>query len=93
VPGLGDHEVAAPPHDAPRFAERRVELVAVRDPPFRLRDDLVRDDEDVAVLECRRRGQEAGEVVAGSDLRQALDRDDAQLAQGRPVTRRPVCVL
>jgi hypothetical protein len=53
----------------------------------------VRDDEHVLLFEVGGLGDECGQVVAFADLGQALDRDDAKLAQGRPVTRRPVCVL
>jgi hypothetical protein len=53
----------------------------------------VRDDEDVVGLEARGGGEQRGEVVPGANLGEARDRDDAQLAQGKPVTRRPACVL
>ena len=47
--------------------------------------------EDVALLKLGRAGDERAQVVVLPDLRQALDRDDAELAQGRPVMRRPAC--
>lgn len=53
----------------------------------------MRDDEDVILLEVRSLGDDGGQIVARADLGQAFDWDDPQLAQGRPVTRRPVCVL
>jgi hypothetical protein len=93
VPGLGDDEVAAAPNDPPRLLEDDVEPVtSARDAALGLRDDLVGDDEDVARLEVGGLAQEDGQVVALTDLGQAGDRDDAELGQGRPVTRSPVCV-
>ena len=44
------------------------------DPALGLRDDLVRDDHDVARRPSRRRREQRGEVVAGLDLGQAGDR-------------------
>jgi hypothetical protein len=52
----------------------------------------VRDDENVALLEIGGFAQERREIVALADLGQAGDRDDAELGQGRPVTRNPACV-
>jgi hypothetical protein len=94
VARLGDDEVAAAPNDASRFREHDGELLLPGDDAaLRLRDDLVRDDEDVALLEGRGGREQPGEVVPRANLREARDRDDAQLAQGRPVTRSPACVL
>jgi hypothetical protein len=53
----------------------------------------VRDDEDIVLFEICGSSDQRRQVIALVDLGQALDRDDAQLDQGKPVTRRPVCVL
>ena len=59
-----------------------------------LRHDLLRKHENVAVLELELPGDELGQVIALLDLREARDRDDAELAaQGRPVRRMPACAL
>ena len=72
----------------------RLELVQPDDLPLRLRDDLLSDDQDVAVLELDLRDDELGEVIALTDLRQAGDRYDSYFgAQGRPVRRMPACAL
>ena len=89
--GLGDDEVTAAPDDPPRLPKHHVQLLAPNDASLGLRDHLVRNDEDVALLKLGRAGDERAQVVALPDLRQALDRDDTQLAQGRPVMRRPAC--
>jgi hypothetical protein len=49
----------------------------------------VRDHDHVAVGELDRPGDELGEVVALANLGQALDGDDPQLGQGRPVSLTP----
>ena len=55
------------------------------DTALRLGDDLLCQDDDVAILELDVRGDELRQVVARSDLGQALDRDDANLlSQGSP---------
>jgi hypothetical protein len=50
------------------------------DAPLRLRDRLLGNDDDVPVLELDGLGDQGAEVVALGDLRQALDGNDAQLA-------------
>ena len=79
-------------------ARRRLDLVQPDDAALGLRDDLLRDDDDVAVLEpagaLGRVGEERHEVVALLDLRDPLERDDPDARRhGRPVTRRPACAL
>ena len=76
----------------------RLQLVESHDAPFRLRDDLLRHDDHIGVLEpaqsrrCVR--EQSGELVALLDLRDALECEDPDLgAHGRPVTRRPACAL
>ena len=73
---------------------RRLDLVKADDAAFRLRHHLLRVYDDVAVLDLDLRCDQLGEVVVLVDLRQAFDRDDAQLvAQGSPVMRMPACAL
>jgi hypothetical protein len=73
---------------------RGLDGAEVDDPALGLRDDLLREDDDVAVLERNLRGDELSEVLAGFDLGQPRDRDDPQLAaQGSPVSRMPACAL
>ena len=75
-------------------AWRRLDLVKADDASFRLRDDLLREDDDVAVLELDLGGDELCEIVVLADLRQTRDGNDAELAgQGRPVRRMPACAL
>ena len=68
--------------------------VELDDATLDLRDRLLRDDEDVVVLEpagaaCRL-DEERAEVVSVLELRDAPERDDAELVgQPRPVTRIP----
>ena len=91
VPGLADDEIAAAAHDAHRLRldERAAggEVVGVErhEAAFGLRDDLLRDDDAVAVddrraLRDRGLGDDDGQLVAGPDLADALDRDDRQRA-------------
>jgi len=64
------------------------------DASLRLRNDLLRERDDVAVLEVDLCRYELRQVVAFLNLRQAGDGDDAQLStQGRPVRRIPACAL
>ena len=56
-----------------------------------LRHDLLRDDDDVAVLELGAPGDQRAEVVALPDLGQAAHGDD--LNHETPVTRIPACAL
>jgi hypothetical protein len=73
---------------------RRLDARETDNPAFRLRNDLLREHDHVAVLELELGGDELGQVVAFLDLRQAGDRNDAKLAaQGRPVRRMPACAL
>ena len=62
----------------------RLDLGERDDAALRLRDGLLRDDDDVAVLEPARAlggvGEQRREVVALLDLREALERDDPELA-------------
>ena len=53
----------------------RLDLVEAHDPALGLRDDLLRDADDVAVLELDAPGDHRGQVVALADLRQPLDGD------------------
>jgi hypothetical protein len=58
------------------------------------RDDLLREDDDVAVLELDLRRDESGEVLLRLDLGKTGDGNDAELsAQGRPVNLMPACAL
>jgi hypothetical protein len=72
---------------------RGLDLVQTNDPALGLRDDLLRDDDDVVVLERHRAGDEPREIVALPHLRQAGKRDDAQLRHSNPVSRRPATTL
>jgi hypothetical protein len=73
---------------------RRLDAREIDDTAFRLRDDLLREDNHVAVLELEPGDDELGQVVPFFDLRQAGDRNDAELAaQGSPVRRMPACAL
>ena len=76
----------------------RLDLVEPDDAALRLRDDLLRDDDDVGVLEpsgaVGRVRQERDEIVALLDLRDALEREDPDLGRHwSPVTRTPACAL
>ena len=76
----------------------RLDPVEADDPALGLRDDLLRDDEDVGVLEparpVGRLRQERHEIVALLDLRDALEREDPDPGgHGRPVMRTPACAL
>ena len=67
MPGLGDHERAARAHDPLRLAEDHVHLLALvesRDAALDLRDRLLSDDDDVAVLEVGALSDHVGQVVA-----------------------------
>src|SRR5205814_6668435 len=66
-------------------AWRGLDCVEADDAALGLRDDLVRHDEHVAVLEPARSlgslAQQDGEVVALGDLRDPFERDDPELGQ------------
>ena len=75
-----------------------LDLVHPHNASLGLRDDLLGDDDDVGILEpagsLSRVGQKADEVVSFLDLRDALERDDPELAgHSSPVNRRPACAL
>ena len=79
-------------------ARGRLDLVQPHNASLGLRDDLLGDDDDVGVLEpagaLGRVGQQSDEVVSLLDLRDALERDDPDLAgHSKPVIRRPACAL
>ena len=71
---------------------RRLDVVQPHDAGLGLRDDLLRENDDVAVLERTRTRHELCKIRAGADLGQALERQDRQ-AHRRPVTRRPAWIL
>ena len=58
----------------------RLDLVEPHDASLGLRDDLLRDDDHVAVLERCRGGDERAEIVPLAHLRQPLEREDPELA-------------
>ena len=68
---LAAGEVAGP--------RRRLDVVEASDASFRLRDDLVRDDDHVPVLELGPAGNQRRKVVSLPHPRQALHGDHAQL--------------
>jgi hypothetical protein len=73
---------------------RRLNTGESDNPTFGLRDDLLREHDHVAVLELDLGDDELCQVCPFLDLRQAGDRDDAELpAQGSPVRRMPACAL
>jgi hypothetical protein len=73
---------------------RRLDARERDDSPFGLRHDLLREDDDVALLKLDLRSDQLGQVVVFLDLREAGDRDDAKLpVQGSPVRRMPACAL
>ena len=87
---------------------RRLELVQPDDAPLGLGDDLLGNDEDIGLFESPsprgRVAEERGQVVTLLDLRDALQREDPELAgrghpepesggPGSPVRRRPACAL
>ena len=74
-------------------ALRRLDVVEPHDAPLGLRHGFLREDDDVAVLELEPGGNERGEVVPFTDLRQSLDCDDADFLQLIPVIRMPACAL
>src|SRR5436190_5776156 len=57
-----------------------------------LRDDLLRQDDDVPLFDCDALRHELAEIHPRLDLRQAVERQDRQ-RHARPVTRRPTCAL
>ena len=67
---------------------RRLDVVEADDAPLRLRHDLLRDDDDVGVLELELLGDERARGRPLHDLREAFDRDDAELRQLRAPPRR-----
>ena len=68
---------------------RRLHAVELDRPALRLRHDLVRDDDDVALLEGRSVREHVSEVVALADLLDPLHGDHPQLGHSRPVSRKP----
>ena len=78
-------------------ALRRLDVGEVDDAALRLRDDLLRDDDDVAVVEpagpVGGGGEQRAEVVPCLDLRYPLEREDPELGHRRPVIRMPACAL
>ena len=73
---------------------RRLDAGESDDSAFGLRDDLLREHDDITRLELDLGDDELGQVVPFLDLRQTGDRDDAKLAaQGNPVRRMPACAL
>ena len=79
--GLGDHEVAALPAHRRGLAEHQLDPAGIAlDPAFRLGDDLLRDDEDVAFLEPARTldrvAEERREVVPAPHLGNSFERRD-----------------
>jgi hypothetical protein len=72
---------------------RRLQLVQANDSPFGFGHRLLREDDDVAVLELELRDDQLGEVVPFLDLRQPLDCDNSEFFQGRPVSLMPACAL
>ena len=79
---------AADPTVEGELARRGVDAVQVHDPSFDLRDRLLRDDDDVAVLELHTLEDERDEVVALLELGDAGDGEDRD-AGHRPTTRMP----
>ena len=82
--GLGDDEVSPLPAHGPGLPQDHLEVVVRSlDAPFRLRDDLLRDDEHVTLREpagaLDRIAQERAQVVAGAHLGDALQWEDSQL--------------
>jgi len=71
----------------------RLQVFEPDDASLGLRDRLLREDDDVAVLELELRRDQLGEVVSFTDLRQPFDCDDTNLSQGRPVNLIPACAL
>ena len=71
--GFARRELDAPASDGSIPFERD-------DTPFDLRDRLLRDDDDVAVLEVDALDDRAGEVVSLAQLRQARDGRDGEAA-------------
>ena len=74
-------------------ARRRLDLVEAHDPALDLRDGLLRDDDDVALLEPARRGAHASarsgrQIVALLELGQPGEADHADLAEPRVSGRR-----
>ncbi len=69
-------------------ARRGVDAVQAHDPSFDLRDRLLRDDDDVAVLELHALEDERHEVVALLELGDAGDGEDRE-AGHRPTMRMP----
>src|SRR5262249_36284536 len=69
----------------------RLDIVEPDDSPLHLRDRLLRDDDDVAVLELDAVDDVRGEVVAFVQLRDAGDGKDVEAGQCRPVTWTPAC--
>jgi hypothetical protein len=61
----------------------RLDLVEAHDPSLGLRDGLLGQHDDVAVLELHRRRDEGGEIVTLAHLRNPAQREDPQLSQAR----------
>ena len=103
--GLGDHELVAPTPDAARLAENHAQVVVrALDPALCLRDDLLRDHEDVAALEPTKGrksiAEEANQVVSGphlGDAQEGQNPEPAMIGQdahpSSPVIRIPAFAL
>jgi hypothetical protein len=82
---LGDHELAAATAHGPGLPQDDRELVlGALEPPLGLRDDLVRDHDDVAACQpagaLERVPEQPCEVVARAHLGNAEERDDRDRA-------------
>ena len=69
-------------------ALRRLDAVEPNHAALRLRDHLLRDDDDVAVLERHALGDQRGEIVSLDDLGDALDGYHAELRHRQGRSRR-----
>jgi hypothetical protein len=79
-----------------RARRRRLDACEIHDSTLHFRYHLLRDDHDIVRLEpayVRSRSDEKrGEIVTPLELRNAAERDDANLSgQEIPVTRMPAC--
>ena len=86
--------VALVARELDRLLGRRV-VLDPNDLALGLRDRLLRDDDDVAILECGQLEDHGREIVALANLGQAVHRDDLDHGAGSctPVTRIPACAL
>ena len=81
VAGADDRGRPAPSHHAHRLVGDRLVAAALTDLPLGLRDDLARDDHDVAVgqaVGADQTEQDRREVVAGTDLGGPVGRPDGE---------------